>query len=97
MGKHTLMETARKFKGATASKESRAKYRNAEVWDVRWYNFQTNQWEREGNRRTYKGAYNRCYWLAKSRPHSLFDVYLIPGRALAKANGTSPAAKTDAK
>lgn len=87
-GKRNLVETTKVAKtsnGQAVTKEIKAKYRDAEVWDVRQYNFQTNKWEREGERRTYKGAYNRYYWLSRQYPYGKFDICLIPGRKPVKA------------
>ncbi len=86
-GTRKITETTKVAKaanGQAVTREVKAKNRNEPVWDVRQYNFQTDKWEREGERRTYKGAYNRYYWLSRQYPYGKFDICLIPGRRPAK-------------
>lgn len=65
--------------------------RNEVTWDVRWFNFQTNEWEREGDRLTYRQAYNRAYAQGKANPYAKIGVCLVTGRRpKALSNGSAP-------
>lgn len=65
--------------------------RNEATWDVRWYNFRDDQWEREGERLTYRQAYNRAYNLTKTSPYAKIGVCLVTGRRpKALSNGNAP-------
>jgi hypothetical protein len=71
--------------------------REDESWDVQWFNFRENKWEREGERMTYVKAYRRAHNLGKSNPYAKIGVVLLPGRKPnAKLNGSSPKVDVDA-
>lgn len=89
MGKKPT-ETTKTFNGSTVSHHTRNKYREFKVWDVRQYNFLEKKWEREGERRTHKQAYNRYYWLSRQHPYGKFEVCLIPGRVPTNAKPNQP-------
>lgn len=80
--------------GRPVSREVMNRRKNEEAWDVRWYNFRDQKWEREGERVTYRQAYNRAYNLTKTNPYAKIGVVLLPG--IAPKNGTSPKVETDA-
>ena len=90
------METAKSFTGAPVTPETKRKYRDEPVWHVRWYNFQTKKWDSEGDKLTYRQAYNRAYALSKNNPYCRIDVALYNGTVLAKVNGKKKAAEASA-
>lgn len=68
-----------------------------ESWDVQWFNFFENKWEREGERLTYDKAYRRAHNLGRTNPYAKIGVVLLPGRApKAHVNGSSPKADVNA-
>jgi hypothetical protein len=58
------------------------------TWDTQWYNFRDQKWDRDGDRLTYRQAYNRAYHLSRQNPYAKIGVLLITGRQ-PKINGTS--------
>ena len=66
------------------------------MWHVRWYTFQTKKWDSEGEKLTYRQAYNRAYALSKNNPYCRIDVALYNGTVLAKVNGKRKAAEATA-
>jgi hypothetical protein len=84
------METVKSFTGTPVTPKTKKKYRDKPVWHVRWFNFQTNKWESEGERLTYKQAYNRAYSQARKNPYCRIDLALYNGRVLAEFNGKTP-------
>lgn len=89
------METVKSFTGAPVTPETKKKYRDKPVWHVRWFNFQTNKWESEGERLTYRQAYNRAYSQAKKNPYCRIDAALYNGTVLAQVNGKNGNAKVE--
>lgn len=65
--------------------------RDDTTWDVRWYNFLEKKWEREGDRLTYKQAYQRAYTQQRTNPYAKIGVCLVTGRQpKALSNGNAP-------
>jgi hypothetical protein len=85
-------------KSGTLSPDVIRARKDERTWDVRWYNFQDQKWEREGERLTYRQAYAKAYNLGKANPYAKIGVVLITGRRPnANLNGSdSPKVDVDA-
>jgi hypothetical protein len=85
--------SARSVNGNLVSAATQAKWKAEPVWDVGWFNFGTDKWESEGKSLTYRQAYNRAHYQAKTYPFSKVGVLFVPGKARKgkKVNGTAVA------
>lgn len=81
--------------GNLVGQSAQTKWAKEPVWDASFFNFQTNKWEPEGERRTYRQAYARASYLSRQNPYCKVGVVLVPGatKALRKGN-LAPAAET---
>lgn len=75
-----MAEIAKRHTGAPVSRATRVKNAETATWDTRVYNRLTQEWEREGKRLTYRQAYSRYTYRARTNPYAEYDIYLVPGR-----------------
>lgn len=69
--------------------------RDEATWDVQWYNFRDQKWEREGRRLTYRQAYDRAYTQTRANPYAKIGVVLLTGRR-PKVDGGQPTQEVNA-
>lgn len=76
----TRKVSAHLVNGNLISQDAQTKWSRQRVWDVSWYNFQTNKWEPEAQKPlTYRQAYARALYLTRTNPYNKIGVVLVPG------------------